>query len=330
MRCKWMTWACLTVLLLLLTACGVSKEANPLVVPGKAVTNDTVKTPVGQKNIALVMKTLTNPFFVEMEKGARRAEKELGINLIVKTGAQETSVDQQIAIVEELVKQKVDAIVIAPASSVDLIPVLKKAQDAHIPIINIDNRLDGEVAKRVGLVGVPFISVDNEQGAYLAAKVVSEKLRGAADVLILEGISTAKNAQERSAGSRRAFKENPNIRLVAVETANWKIDEAYSVVRRQFNQNPSIAAVVCGNDMMALGVVRYLREANRSDVLVGGFDALEEARKSVNEGRMLVTVDQQADQQGYQGVKMALAKLSGAAVAAESLIDVKLVLKGQN
>jgi len=82
--------------------------------------------------------------------------------------------------------------------------------------------------------------------------------------------------------------------------------------------------------MMALGVVRYLREANRSDVLVGGFDALEEARKAVNEGRMLVTVDQQADRQGYQGVKMALAKLSGAAVAAESLIDVKLVIKGQN
>jgi len=330
MRCKWMTWAGLTLLLLGLTACGVSKEANPLVVPGKAATNDAVKTPVGQKNIALVMKTLTNPFFVEMEKGARRAEKELGINLIVKTGAQETSVDQQIAIVEELVKQKVDAIVIAPASSVDLIPVLKKAQDAHIPIINIDNRLDGEVANRVGLVAVPFISVDNKQGAYLAAKVVSERLRGAADVLILEGISTAKNAQERSAGSRRAFKENPNIRLVAVETANWKIDEAYAVVRRQFNQNPSIAAVVCGNDMMALGVVRYLREANRSDVLVGGFDALEEARKAVNEGRMLVTVDQQADRQGYQGVKMALAKLSGAAVAAESLIDVKLVIKGQN
>ena len=40
--------------------------------------------------IALVMKTLTNPFFIEMEKGARKAESELGIELIVKTGAKET------------------------------------------------------------------------------------------------------------------------------------------------------------------------------------------------------------------------------------------------
>ena len=78
MRCKWMTWACLTVLLLLLTACGVSKEANPLVVPGKAVTNDTVKTPVGQKNIALVMKTLTNPFFCRNGKRGPPGGKRIG------------------------------------------------------------------------------------------------------------------------------------------------------------------------------------------------------------------------------------------------------------
>ena len=55
--------------------------------------------------VALVMKTLTNPFFVEMERGARQAEQELGIELIVKTGAQETSIEQQIAIVRDLLAQ---------------------------------------------------------------------------------------------------------------------------------------------------------------------------------------------------------------------------------
>ncbi|MCB0021873.1 MAG: substrate-binding domain-containing protein, partial [Caldilinea sp.] len=88
------------------------------------------------------MKTLTNPFFIEMEKGARRAEQELGIELIVKTGAQETSIEQQIAIVDDFIARGVDAIVIAPGSSTELIPVLKKAQDAGIVVINIDNRLD--------------------------------------------------------------------------------------------------------------------------------------------------------------------------------------------
>lgn len=86
-----------------------------------------------KKTIALVMKTLTNPFFIEMEKGARKAENEFGINLIVKTGAKETSIEQQIAIVEELINSKVDAIVIAPGSSTDLIPVLKKSTRCEYP-----------------------------------------------------------------------------------------------------------------------------------------------------------------------------------------------------
>jgi len=330
MRCKSLVWMFMTAALFILVGCGATKDSKPLVVPGKTAQTENAKSTAGQKNIALVMKTLTNPFFVEMERGARRAEKELGINLIVKTGAQETSVDQQIAIVEELIKRKVEAIVIAPASSIDLIPVLKKAQDAGISLINIDNRLDRDVAKKVGLLDIPFISVDNEKGAYLAAQVISERLTTAADVLVIEGICSAKNAQERSAGTLRALKEKPNLRVIAVDTANWKIDEAYEVTKRRFVQNPSIAAVVCGNDMMALGALRYLREANRNDVLVGGFDALEEARKAVNEGRMLVTVDQQADMQGYQGVKMAWQKISAEPVSAETLIDVKLVQKSRN
>ena len=124
-----------------------------------------------KKNIVLIMKTLTNPFFIEMEKGARQAENETGIKLTVKTGAKETSIEQQIAIVEEAIASKVDAIVISPGSSIELIPILKKAQDAKIPIVNIDNRLDPDLSKKKGLVNVPFISIDNKLSGYLFCKV---------------------------------------------------------------------------------------------------------------------------------------------------------------
>src|SRR6185437_14559396 len=93
------------------------------------------------KKIALVMKTLTNPFFIEMERDARRAEKEFGIELQVKTGSDETAVEQQIQIVDDLIQSRVEAIVIAPGDSQRLVPILKKAQAAGIVIINIDNKL---------------------------------------------------------------------------------------------------------------------------------------------------------------------------------------------
>jgi ribose transport system substrate-binding protein len=78
------------------------------------------------------MKTLTNPFFIEMEKGARKAEQENAVELLVKTATQETSIEQQIQIVDEMITAKVDAIVIAPGDSLRLVPILKKAQDAGI------------------------------------------------------------------------------------------------------------------------------------------------------------------------------------------------------
>lgn len=279
--------------------------------------------------IALVMKTLTNPFFVEMERGAREAETELGIELIVRTAAQETSIEQQIAIVDELIRDKVDAIVIAPGDSVSLIPVLKKAQDEGIVIINIDNALDNQASQQYGLVDVPFISVDNEQGAYLSAKYISEKLEGNADVIILEGIAEAKNGQDRIAGAMRAFEEFDNINVVASQTANWKIDEGYQVTRLLLTQYPDVQGIFAANDMMALGAIQYLTEADRDDILVAAYDALDEAKQALQDGTLAVTIDQQAALQGAMGVEYAVKALKGETLPPLTLVDV-LVVDAEN
>lgn len=291
------------------------------------------KTPVPSektapaRNIALVMKTLTNPFFVEMEKGARKAEQELGVELIVKTGASETSVEQQIAIIDEMTAQKVDAIVIAPADSAKLIPVLKKAQDEGIVIVNIDNRIFPDMAEKAGLVNVPFISVDNVNGAYLSAKYVSDKIKKSTRAAIIEGIRSAKNAEERKQGALKAFKENPNITVVAMETANWKIDEGNAVAAKIFKNDPGIGVIFCANDMMAFGVLQYLEKSGKNNVLVASYDALDEALNAIREGRLQATVDQQAALQGYMGVKTAIQLLDKQEVKPEVIVDVKLVTR---
>ena len=110
-------------LALALTACGRSDGPS---VTSTAPAPSVAKPAEVKKEIGLVMKTLTNPFFIEMEKGARRAEKELGVALIVKTAAQETSIEQQIQLVNDLITAKVDAIVIAPGDSQSLVATLKK------------------------------------------------------------------------------------------------------------------------------------------------------------------------------------------------------------
>ena len=281
-------------------------------------------TPAKQ-HIGLIMKTLTNPFFVEMEKGARRAEKELGVALKVKTAAQETSIEQQIQLVEDMIADRVTAIVIAPGDSQRLVPVLKRASDAGIKIVNIDNRLDQDALAKAGMAAIPFISVDNEAGAYKAGKFLSEGVTTASEALILEGIRSADNAQQRARGARKALLENKHIRIVASETANWKIDEAYDVTRQVFIRHPNVKLVFAANDMMAIGAIKYLQESGKTQVKVAGYDALGEAITEIKAGKMVATIDQQAAEQGYQGIALANSLSQGAAVPAVTLIDTRLV-----
>ena len=313
-------WLSIFILFITLISCNVPREQSDLSESmADAETSPTLR-------IALVMKTLTNPFFVEMERGARRAEAEFGIELIVKTAAQETSTEQQISIVDELIRDGVDAIVISPGDSFELIPVLKKAQDAGIVVINIDNRLDPEFLQSEGLATIPFISVDNETAAYQSAKFISEQITVPTQAIILEGIRSTQNAEDRKNGAMQAFSENENIDLVAMETAHWKIDEGYDVTKFLYDNYPDIGAIFAANDMMALGAIQYLSEVGKTDdVLVASFDALQEARSAIRDGTLDVTIDQLAAEQGYLGVQYAIRALDGESLPPETFIDVLMI-----
>ncbi len=290
--------------------------------PTKAT--DTATT--APKRIALIMKTLTNPFFVTMEKGARRAEKEFGVELLVRTHGDETAIEQQIAIVKKAIANQVDAIVIVPGHSTEMIPVVKEAQEAGIEIVNIDNRLEPETAREWGLGDVPFVSVDNAQGAKLAAEHLVSQLKKPAKVAIIEGDPAAQASKDRKRGALAAFEASEGIEVVAIDTAHWKIDEAYQVAGRLFEKHPDIQGIFCANDIMALGVIRYLEEADKlADVLIAGYDNVNEAQTAIRKGTMLATIDQRADEQGYIGVQYAVRALAGETLPPETFIDVALV-----
>ena len=317
----------LGALLALLAACSDSSRPPVAAITTQAAPAAAVpaQTSTPAPRVVLIMKTLTNPFFVDMEQGARRAEKEVAVDLRVKTATQETSIEQQIQLVEQEIQAQVQAIVIAPGDSTRLVPVLKKAQDAGIHIVNLDNRLSAEAMAAVGMRPVPFISVNNEEGAYQSTKFVADQVRQPTQVAIIEGIRSANNAQQRKRGAERAFQENPHLQLVASETANWKIDEGYEVAQRLFKAHPQIGVLFCANDMMAIGAIKYLQEAGKTKVLVAGFDALQEAKTAIRLGQLSATVDQQAAQQGYQGVMAALQLLKNESPPLELEVQVRLI-----
>ncbi|MGE8395802.1 sugar ABC transporter substrate-binding protein [Pseudomonas sp. BIGb0427] len=263
--------------------------------------------------VALVMKSLANEFFLTMEDGAKAYQKDHANEFeLVSNGIKdETDSSNQIRIVEQMIVSGVNALVIAPADSKALVPVVKKAMDAGITVINIDNRLDPEVLKNKHL-SVPFVGPDNRKGARLVGEYLAkQKLKAGDQVAIIEGVSTTTNAQQRTAGFKDAM-EAAQIKVVSVQSGDWEIAKGNAVAASLLNANPDLKALLAGNDSMALGAVSAVRAAGKAgQVQVVGYDNINAIKPMLKDGRVLATADQYAAKQAVFGIEAALKMLKG-------------------
>ena len=260
--------------------------------------------------VALVMKSLANEFFRTMEDGAKAHQKQHAseYTLIANGIKDETDTANQIRIVEQMIVEHANAIVIAPADSKALVPVLKKAIDAGILVVNIDNRLDPATLKSKDM-NVPFVGPDNRKGARLAGDYIGHQLKAGDKVGILEGVSTTTNAQQRTAGFQDAMKAK-GVNVVSVQSGDWEIDKGNTVASAMLREYPDMKALLCGNDNMALGAVAAIKSAGKAGkVKVVGYDNIAAIKPMLADGRVLATVDQYAAKQAVFGIQTALKAL---------------------
>lgn len=263
--------------------------------------------PTGRFRIALIMKSLANEFFRTMEDGAKKhwEAHAADYQLLAQGIKDERDVARQIDLVKQMIAQRVDAIVIAPADSKALVPVCKEALQAGIVVVNIDNKFDAEVLAQEG-VRIPFVGPDNREGARLAGEYLAKHLSPGDEVALLEGIPSAFNAQQRKLGFEDAMKA-ARAQIVASQSAQWETDKANQIVSAILNEHPQLKAILCANDSMALGAVAALKAAGKLDkVLVVGFDNITAIQELMKEGHVLCTVDQHADQIAVYGIEYAL------------------------
>jgi len=254
--------------------------------------------------IALIMKSLANEFFTTMADGARKHHEKNAseYDLIVNGMKNETDVNEQIGLVEQMIADKVDAIILAPADSKLLVGVCKKARQRGIVVVNIDNPLDADTVKEAG-VSIPFVGPDNREGARLAGEYLAKKLQKGDQVAIIEGRPNALNGEMRKLGFTEAM-DKAGIEVARSQTANWERDEAEKVVAGIVAGKPELKAFLCANDSMALGAVAALRRL--PNVLIVGYDNIAAIQENIKTGRVLCTVDQHADRIAVEGIHVAL------------------------
>ncbi len=281
--------------------------------------------------IALVMKSLANEFFKTMEDGARahHAANATRYDLIATGIKDELDVARQIALVEQMIAGRVAAIVIAPADSKALVGVLKRAVDAGIVVVNIDNRLDREALAERALT-IPFVGPDNREGAKQVGAVVASRLQKGDKVAILEGAPNAFNGIERTRGFEDAARE-AGLVVARSQTAHWETARANQVTSAILSEVPDGKAILCGNDSMALGALAALKAAGRQGaVLVAGFDNISAVQALVESGEIVATADQHGDQLAVYGIEYALQQLAAPGTRpADRTTPVDVVSAGQ-
>src|SRR5689334_6241708 len=297
-----------------------------------AVSGSCNRTPPAEtsnkKTVALVLKTLNHPFFVDMRRGAQEAADRLGVTLQVQAAEREIDVEKQMQIVENMIQTGIQALAITPSGSREIVSALVKARDAKVPIVVVDTRLDAKAAADAGVRAETFVGSDNYEGGKLAGEYLVKATGGKARVGILEGIPGHETGDSRLRGFRDAVKGAAGVAIVASQPANWERDQGFNVFQNMLQAHPEIDSVFACSDLMALGALEAISAAHRTgSITVVGFDALDDAKKAIAEGTMAASVAQFPAEMGRVAIESAVKVIRGEKIPDDIKVKLELVTR---
>ncbi|MEI2266854.1 ribose ABC transporter substrate-binding protein RbsB [Erwinia sp. CGal63] len=272
---------------------------------------------LAKDTLALVISTLNNPFFVSLKEGAQKEADKLGYNLVVLDSQNNPA--KELANVQDLSVRGTKLLLINPTDSDAVGNAVKMANQANIPVITLD---------RVAAQGkvVSHVASDNRLGGKMAGDYIAKRVGDNAKIIELAGIAGTSAARERGEGFKTAADAHKFV-ILASQPADFDRTKGLNVMQNLLTAHPDVQAVFAQNDEMALGAMRALQTAGKSDVVVVGFDGTADGVKAVQGGKLAATVAQQPEQIGVIGVQTADKVLKGQQVQAINPVDLKLVTK---
>lgn len=263
-----------------------------------------------RKSIALVMKTRNNPFFIEMEAAAREAAAKRGVKLLVAAADDDADVERQVEILESYLVRRVGAIAVTPCGSKAVVPFVRRANRARIPILAVDTKVDPETLEQFEAHVETFIGSDNFEGGRLAGVFLGKQMGGKGEVAVIEGLAGHETGDNRRNGFLKGIATYPDIQVVASQTGEWDQEKAYNCTQSILLAHPKVGGIFACNDRMAMGALGFVGKESspyRTTVKIVGFDASKDAREAITKGGpMIASVAQFPSEMGRLAVERAL------------------------
>jgi ABC-type sugar transport system substrate-binding protein len=305
----------LFVMVFLAASCGggSGKEAAP----GAAAAG------VKGKEVTVIIKNFTNPFCTYIKEGAEAAAAKYGLDVTVLAPLKADNNEEQMQMVEQAIAGQTDLLVMMPSDTNGIIPAIEKAFSANIPIVNLNTKIGGDK-----IMWKTFVAIENYDAGYMATKKLCEMMGGKGGIMIIEGVTGAQTSIDRTAGSKAAIAEFPNIKTLAQQSADYNRAKSMDVIQNLLQAHPDVKGIFCCNDEMALGAAEAVEAAGKKgSILIAGIDANADAKQAIKDGKMALSLDGQPFAQGYGAVEAAAKILAGETVKDRIVIDMALVTK---
>lgn len=272
------------------------------------------------KTYGLFMSHMTNAFTIELSDAVKAKAAELGVELTVYDGEQDPA--KQISQLETAVTQGIAGIIIEPISVDGIVPAIKAATDAGIPVVIVNQAISDPTAAS------SFVGVSNVDGGVMEMQIAADEMGGAGNVAFLLGPMGSDAQVGRTTGYYDVLANYPDINVVFEQTANWKTDEALTLVENWLQTGTEINAIVANNDGMAMGALKAVEDAQMLDTIkVYGLDATPDALAAVKEGTLAATISQSTTAQGMTAMETCYKIVNGETVDAEILVSFTLITK---
>jgi ribose transport system substrate-binding protein len=251
------------------------------------------------------------------------AAKHPEVELIVTDGEDKT--EKQVADVENLIRQEVDALLISPKETAGLTGVVEQAIDAGIPVFVLDRNVDTD--RYVQFVGGDNALIGRAAGKY-AVELLGGEGKAKGKVVEIWGGMGTQPAHDRHDGFHEFTDKEPGIEyLLDQQSGDWKQDQAYDIMETALRSNEQIDLVYGHNDPMAYGAFLAAKDAGREkEMKFIGIDALpDEGVMWVHNGELTATFLYATP--GAEGLRQALKYLAGEQVPHTVTLDTLQVTK---
>lgn len=259
------------------------EAAGEYVVKPRQITDRTLK-------VALIPITMNTAYSMTIN-GAKKQIEEKGYNmeLIVQAPSSNTSsINEQVNIMENMIQQGVDAIVLSTESDESMLPYLRAAAEADIPVFLFNmTELNKDNIYYASSIGYDQYKAGYDLGTWVAENYKDKEVK----LAMLEGYAGIVNSY-RIDGFNEAIKDSTNITTVVSQTADWTREKGQSVTESILTAHPDINLLVGVYDEMVLGGMAVVKERKLQDQIdIVGYGCSQDGVAAIERGEMKSSID---------------------------------------